>query len=94
MFIVFKESPKLKIVFSVETTFNRDIVLNELEELLFQLIDLFRHKEWIDKREVSIRKIPVIPNLLCNKERGQNKWPPVGGLQRHFGKRNESVDVN
>jgi len=47
---------------------NRDVILDELQELIFQSIDLFRDKERVNKGEVRIGKVPVVPHLLGNEE--------------------------
>ena len=82
--IVFKESSKLEVVFSVEVWLYCHVILNEFEELLLELIDLFSYEEWVDEREICVGKIAIVPYFLSDKKRAQEQWPPVGWLQRHF----------
>lgn len=61
---------------------------------MLQFVDFFSNEERIDECEICVGQIPVVPHLLCNQERAQNKWSPVSGLQGHFSKSNESVDID
>jgi hypothetical protein len=68
--------------------------LDELEELLFELINFLGHEEWVDEREIRIRQVAVIPDLLCNQEGAQDQGAPVRWLQGHLSKRDQPVDID
>jgi hypothetical protein len=55
-------------------------LLDELEELLFELVDLVSDEEGVYECEICIRKVAVVPDLLCYKEGAQNEGTPVSWL--------------
>ena len=68
--------------------------MDQLEEFLLKLVDLLSHKERINECKVGIREVTIVPNFLCNQKRAEKHGSPVGGLQGHFSKRNEPINVN
>ena len=68
--------------------------MDELEELLLKLVNFLSNKERINECKIGIREVTIVPDFLCNQKRAQKHGPPVSGLQGHFSKRNEPIDVN
>ena len=68
--------------------------MDELEELLLELINFLGHEEWVDEREICIRQVAVIPDLLCHEEGAQDQWAPVRRLQGHLSEGDQPVDID
>lgn len=91
---VLEESSKLKVILSIETGLDCNIILDKFKELLLKLVDLLSHEEWVDEGKVRITEIPIIPYLLCHQQRAQDQWSPIGWMQWHLGKGNQSIDIH
>ena len=62
--IVLEQGAKLEVVLGVQVGLHGDIVLNELKEFLLKLVDFIGHEEGIDEREVTVREVSIVPDLL------------------------------
>jgi len=94
LILVLEEGSKFEIVLRVEGTLHGHVVLEQLQELLLQLVDLVRHEERIDEREIRITQVLVVPHLLGHEQRTKDERSPVSGIKWHPGKGNQSVDVD
>lgn len=93
LLIILEKSPKLEVILGVQVRFYCHIILDQLQELLLQLVDFFSDEKWVDKREIGVGEVAVIPYLLGYEQRTQKKWSPVGGLQRHLCESDQPVDI-
>ena len=65
---ILEELAKFEVVFCVQLALHIDVVLDQLEELLFKLVDLVSKEEGIHESEVDVLYEVVIPNLLRHKK--------------------------
>jgi hypothetical protein len=54
VFVCLEQALQLEIVTNINVLFDVDVILDELEELKFKLVDLFVLEEWVNICEVSI----------------------------------------
>ena len=94
LLVVLEESTELEVVLGIEVRFHCHVVLNELQEFLLKFVDLLGYEERIDKGEICVGQVAIIPDLLGYQKGAKDKWTPVGWLQGHLSEGNESVYVN
>lgn len=62
--VYFKQTPHLEVVLRVQLLAHCHVVVQNFEELYLKHVDFFGVEEGIDKCEVRVAKVVVVPNLL------------------------------
>ena len=94
LLVILEKGSEFEIVLSIQIRLDSNVVLDELKELLFKLVDLLGNEKWVDECKVSICEISIIPNFLRDQKRAQKHWPPVCWLKWHLSECNEPVDID
>lgn len=92
--VVAEQRPQLEVVLRVQVRLHGYIILNQLQELLLQLVQVFRREEGVDESEVGVREVKVVPDFLGYEDGDHDDGAPVGGLQGDVCEGDQAVDVD
>mmetsp|Transcript_23064 Transcript_23064/g.55567 ORF Transcript_23064/g.55567 Transcript_23064/m.55567 type:complete len:374 (-) Transcript_23064:199-1320(-) len=88
------EGAELEVVGRIERGGDVHVEVDQLEELLLQVVDLFQGEHGTEEGEVDVVQRAVVPHLLREDERGQEDRTPRGDEDGHLRLLDQPLDVD